>query len=795
MAPWFRFLTHEWEKLLTDHDRQIVEGDPFDGVGGRPKQLLEVVANRAQKNPVMGLASVGRRVNLLHSTWVQGDTNVLGINGFAVTSPVKSVAADHCVRGLVDPKLVTEAAEQRVPSVSQLLMNASDRDKCLETFGDSTDRKVEDFIDSEAVVCIPPVALQHMASWEGKPLAADVMKAVLTYIVTWVRTSKASSDSTELTWGRLVGSLWIMAQGWAKVVKLNDPKEEDEVDEVYLDLIGKLGDVETRNAKVPPKSNPDPDDSDSSDEDSDQEARKGTALNAAIRKHQELSGRMKNSDLPPIRMDTGRSDGRAAKRTKRGDNTTERAPAMARRDKDDPSSSSSSSSESEESDPDQPATPRRQRKKEPKDSSPESLISEGSEKKRKRKGSTDYNKMLALAIDQLAFNSRATAKREKKKASLLANWTDPSVRLFHLLSAQHWDEDGLPKLTPFAKKLTADKKATNSLQMVVEQSRNWEGAPSKNGMAGFLTRGFLAEDISTEPSGFTVFMMVPIDFITSSSKSHRIQHLQEVFGDGKLTEESLKEFSKEQYHVPGDYNQAADQLKSAIRLLDILTGERSVASDGYRRGLRFLVDHRRRFNQALSDDSSFLVRYLYLLDGIFQAFCEKLLIHGAGKTQPLHRCRHLDEFQVRKFDSVMDNFGTLGQRPNLPLPRNLAPRTSRDATEKSQPKEKAQGVKEKTAKRKDEPWMTTNPSPVTEWKIPSGKTFQDFFGPTSRGNREGFPTVKHHSRDKDTKMCLSYQVSGECKHGSKCFNAHIDPNKMSNEDRKKAGDRFAAIYH
>ena len=58
-----------------------------------------------------------------------------------------------------------------------------------------------------------------------------------------------------------------------------------------------------------------------------------------------------------------------------------------------------------------------------------------------------------------------------------------------------------------------------------------------------------------------------------------IQRLNEVFGDGKITGESLKLLAKERWAVPTTTSEAGTQASVMIRLLRLLLGKHTAAAN------------------------------------------------------------------------------------------------------------------------------------------------------------------------------------------------------------------------
>jgi hypothetical protein len=145
--------------------------------------------------------------------------------------------------------------------------------------------------------------------------------------------------------------------------------------------------------------------------------------------------------------------------------------------------------------------------------------------------------------------------------------------------------------------------------------------------------------------------------------------------------------------------------------------------------------------------------------------------------------------QVRDIEAAMSGFKT-GSLSQLFLPRMLRAETpgrgahpSKDggASGTDGAKQKVSSKDEGGTKEKLESpdWWSKNPNPVTEWRIPDGKAYADFFdfkSETLKSNTLGWPRIKsHHPRMKGGKtfLCLKYQCIGSCV--AKCGNSHVDP--------------------
>ena len=222
-------------------------------------------------------------------------------------------------------------------------------------------------------------------------------------------------------------------------------------------------------------------------------------------------------------------------------------------------------------------------------------------------------------------NKNNIEKREEKKKAT-SRWLPSAVFLFRALSAEDgWRTTGLPELTDFAIQIT-EMKIFQATQLIRDKAKEegWPGGILKAGISDFLKRGFMAEDIQIAPSGFSILFFHPSGYTEIDGDDFGLQQSREIFGDGEMPEEVVRAFSKRQIFVPENTYQAADQIKTAVKFLECLCGDRTIATSGYHRGLRVMEENRRIFDSETSRNKIFLLNYLYMLDRVFQAFCKEL---------------------------------------------------------------------------------------------------------------------------------------------------------------------------
>jgi hypothetical protein len=771
---------------------------------------------------------------------------LLGISGFAAISPLRSSSATNVCAGLVSDTLAPVIGSTLVPSVNQFLDCKTNKELLIIKGTQSTKSlQVGEFSRKPAVAIWTPALLNKIVAGNKPSVSAlDFLSALVRSAQDKVKNGTHTVEQIEAGWGEKVVSLWIIAKGWAMPSsKMGDAPDDDAVDDIFIAKMTRLSNSagispkrkhsddkqspkrkkvtlptvptpadptdkqSTKRKKVTPPAVHTP--ADPNDEPPNKRPKKpkqttDSPLPAESSDSDFTEPGPDDDDPDDESPESGDSphDGEDDVSAKEPDSDTEddsdsddREHEKGSAEDDDPSDhdSSSSSSSSESSDSDKSTRHRRRRKRMMKKST------------RSRTARSSMDRMLALAVDDIAFNTRSSAKREKKRSSLFSTWTDESIKLFKLLSARSWNERKLPRLNRFAKKLVADKKLTASTRLITKASRKWEGDILDSGLTSFLSGGFLAESIVDEPGGLSLFMCCPLKFKTGRTKESRAQHIQEVFGKGGLSAASLQEFSATKLFVPANESEAEAQLKVLIRFLDLLTGEASIASAGYRFGLKVLKDEGRKFHNALAQDGTFLIRYLYLLDCTFQQFCEKVLEYGTGSDPIGHAAKkgHLKRFQVHMIQSEMKSFLRIGAVPTLSLPGIL--RSSRreglldfdaakpDKDPKFRPTDRDSWNNKRPGD--DEPgWYITNDQPVQDWALPSGKAFKDFFGRNNPKNQKGFPKFKHHKDGKLKFLCLHYQVLGTCSRGGDCNMSHIRPSDLDAEKRNIIGKRFTEVY-
>jgi hypothetical protein len=401
-----------------------------------------------------------------------------------------------------------------------------------------------------------------------------------------------------------------------------------------------------------------------------------------------------------------------------------------------------------------------------------------------------------------ASHLRADAKAEKKK-SMLSRLAPEAAGMFVLLSAEDWN-DSRPKMNRFVKDLVSDRDSQRARGIMQTKTKKWAGEISEKGLIAFLGTGYGAADIQVSPGGFTIFMFRPISAYSHTSRTDRRQQVKAMFGNTELDDEAIKYYAESDFFLPKTLPDLEEQIFTCIQTLELFTSPKGIAVEGYLYGMALIARGRRAFKHFLAEDPLFAVKFAYLLDRVFQNFVDELGNYYSEK-RPIQKARRdLKYSQKAAIDSAMMGF-EVGAAPRLFLPSSLR---SNQSDIKNQPGKKADkrtdkldvdGKREasRTATKDPKPeWWTKNPSPVTDWLIPTGKRFHDFFNNLDlKANMSDWPKFPFHKPGNNSKpkgLCLKYQALGECNLG--CFNAHVDPTTFAEAARKTMDERFKLIY-
>jgi len=412
-------------------------------------------------------------------------------------------------------------------------------------------------------------------------------------------------------------------------------------------------------------------------------------------------------------------------------------------------------------------------------------------------------------------------KEEKKKAT--SRWLPSAVYLFRVLSAEDgWLTTGVPELTEFAVQIT-EMKIFQATQLIRDKAKEegWPGGILKAGISDFFKRGFMAEDIQIAPSGFSILFFYPSGYSETDGQEFRLQQGREVHGKGEMPEEVIKALSLQQIFVPENTYQAADQIKTGVKFLECLCGDRTIATSGYKFGLRMLEENRRIFDSETILDKVFLLNYMYMLDRVFQAFCKELR-RFEKEPDPIQDASAAvgERWMEKMIAAPIQSWVILGTIPTFSSPLILRGKSpSKGVMDLNEAGKKhgaaagggavagggAGGAPPRQGKKAGRPaqaadgdspgWHSELPSDecVKDWRLPSGKKLADFFGPHKKENVVGLPKVAHHRSGRPAPPCLRYQLE-KCRQGAGCPFAHIRPKDIPRDVHDAITSHIKGVY-
>ena len=585
---WFDRFQKNWalQAAVTDNDEKIRDLDHELANSCEDKTQFGLQVDRMLGRPfTFSVPKAQRKVALIHDFHHDREQDrIFGLNGFSTSPPTIAIKVDKACSPLVG-KVSESIGKTKLPTVHQMLRTYSEKG-VLAIEGESS-TLVEDFqSNTKTLIWSPQMLKDQESSGEKEVSAVKLLRSMIntlqdkeTKVVfdndddddDGEPAAVETNDELFSSWSTHMQYLWIIGKGWNQPVKpLEGEKPPHEFRDVVVtawkDII-----LESKNSR-----HPTPDQEDEKKESEHESPRKNDRLNppaSGISNRRENRGddgttsrsrsmsrsRSRSRSRSPSE-DGRRARGRRNQRRSRSDSSSpdtrlrtnkrrrnRRGRRRGRGPPDDQPSDSSSSSDFDSDDSEQRNRHRRRKLK----------------KARRASSEKDHNALLRETLWTVAMNSSDQLRKDRGRDSMLKTWTDTNKRLFKIISAQDYREKGVGRLTSFARKLTKQKGIHRASSLVLEEARtnDWPGDVLRGALAGFLAQGFRAHDITCSPGGFTAFMCAPLGFEQSMSKNQLAQRLSETFGDEKLDEGLLKEYSSLRLFLPKTITEAEQMLE------------------------------------------------------------------------------------------------------------------------------------------------------------------------------------------------------------------------------------------
>ena len=762
---------------------------------------------------------LGKAVRLFHSCFAS-EGKLIGVLGCRSTAPFKQINLTGVSAPISIPPEIRSRSEETIPTLEQFLQVGDEED--FSTLVGEKGNPISTLSKHPSSFWVHP-HLFLAVSGPKSMRAAEMALLVLLSI-----SEEGSGDNEHPTEDKsaiynLLVFLWSVEKRWATAVLVLDPPDTDATNNACAAVARCLEDWQSHQRLQNEEEGASQEDGEGSNSSSDSKRKR---RKKSKRKKPPRSHKNDDSSKPPPSRKGNRGDS-LGKPPKPRSHKLRKVPSFSS------SSSSSSSSESSDSPSDRSRStkPRRSLKTRTRkggrspDTSPDpsssddSSISESSSRRpkgrksrktpkkprRRRTGhrrsdsdsSEDLRAEFMQSLVRMNKFQRDSYKRESRKKYMLNRLPDEQVKLYTLLSARDW-RDSKPRVNNFTEDLLSDRDPERAWNQLETVSRDWPGEVCKTGLIHFLSKGFRASDVDESPGGFTAFMFSSIDIDKKVSRKDRELAIRSVFGEDAVTDEVVKYYAKNDLFLASSYEDAKNQLRTCLKCLERLTYKSSIGTDGYSYGIDLLSKHRRKFMKEAKRDPQIYIKFVYMLDQVFQNFVSRL---GAfhRERHPIEKAKGSLRGSMRSdIDQALGGFDS-GVIPNLSLPEVVSSHHPSIPSEdgKKSPGGKNPGLASVASDdlTNAPPWWSENPEKVAEWCIPSGKHFRDFFTPKNKENLANWPRFKHHRHPKvrDLKpLCIKYHSSGSCRAG--CRLAHIKQSATETAKREIVASRFREIY-
>ena len=230
-----------------------------------------------------------------------------------------------------------------------------------------------------------------------------------------------------------------------------------------------------------------------------------------------------------------------------------------------------------------------------------------------------------------------TDRRKKESEKSILKTMGPTQRaLFTALCTDSMSRE--PEMSEFMTNLTTSKSPQKAINLLLSETRDWEGTFSEGSLHKMLLHGFLSPDANrANPGGFTIFMFYPKTADTGGKAfggKGSTELLREYLGMD-VEESTLEYYMKQGYYTPSTPNDLRIQLQTALDMLQLLTCDSTIAG----RGIAHVLDPRRWgrmttiLNNRFQSEPEFGAKFCYTLDRHLQTFFDKVTRWGGRNRE------------------------------------------------------------------------------------------------------------------------------------------------------------------
>lgn len=347
--------------------------------------------------------------------------------------------------------------------------------------------------------------------------------------------------------------------------------------------------------------------------------------------------------------------------------------------------------------------------------------------------------------------------------------------------------------------------------MIRSEIWEWEGSFFDGPFHRFLANGYLSRDGNKgSPGGFTLFMFCPknVEASLNTNKSD-IALLRDYFGLD-VDDDTVNHYARQGWFYPSNHYDLRVQLKTACSMLELLTGEGSIASHG----MSYILNQKRwdRYAPLLAErfktENLFGAKFVYCLDRNLQVFFAKL-----SKWDPNDPLSLDPNYLRNKAEGLLDKIDD-GHTLGTILPSTIyGPAGAKRAIEHD-----AAGGGGDTPNKKGKANPNAKPPPASrsgyvaplttaallaspevsndhtmpEWLLPKGSQYYDFFVSKDKSTR-GWPLLDDpRIPNGPAPMCIRFQTTGLCR--SACRMAHVSPDMITADNKRRITERLREAY-
>ncbi len=231
----------------------------------------------------------------------------------------------------------------------------------------------------------------------------------------------------------------------------------------------------------------------------------------------------------------------------------------------------------------------------------------------------NFNKPLTkkFTAEELCLSGHITIAQNR--CQLIFNMHPEAIRLAKMLSVRKYGDRCSNSISNVLHSMMKQSRVQEAYHILVRKHnlilRN--AHISKKYGGSFIEHGFVSFSQTDNPSGFTLFMFIPmkVEYIQGYMQGIRVT----------LSEGTRNDILNGNVFIPFSRHELVDQLQIAITVLESLTAPNGIASECFRNSLKWMTEHGPNLDERLTVDPMIYGRVAYRMDLLFRMYTESLL--------------------------------------------------------------------------------------------------------------------------------------------------------------------------